>query len=212
MSDMEKSFFDPIKIPPLPTVLSVFAKLIFHFLGHVFWFSGILMLAIMGYHGGYPVIESVFDGVISFRAILPPALPIEVPAMVQEVATGLIRLMVVAFGLAMAALFAGGILVLALSIAGAVLSLPIHLARWLRAIFAEPVRPLPRPQEQPEGLDCSVATQRANAAEGDEPSLDWVRDAGAWTMRTLKQAHLFGKEAMARAKDLLNQPPTAPRF
>lgn len=204
IKDMDKSFFAPIRIPPLSTALSIPVKLIFHFLGHVFWFSGIFVLIILGYHGAFPVIDNMMVDVISFQTILPPFAPVEVSAVTAEAVLGLLRLMVLSFGLAIVVLAAGAVTLLALSILRGVVFMPAQLVRWMRTP-TKSVEPLPPPAEQREALDWDAAVNRAQSSQTDPPSLDWVRDAGAWTGKALKKAQVLGKRAIARAQAALNR-------
>ncbi|MEM7056569.1 MAG: hypothetical protein AAF557_03205 [Pseudomonadota bacterium] len=161
-----------------------------------------MMLAIMGYHGGYPVIESLTGGEISFRALLPPFEPMEVSAFTAGAALGLLRLMALSFSLAIGAFFAGGAVLLVLSI---VLAVPFRLVCWIRSVSV-PKEPSLQPKDQPEQLDWAAAVDRAKDNTGLPPSYNWAREAGAWTGRTIKKVRNLRERIVAKVSEQL--PPT----
>lgn len=113
---MEKTLYDPIQIPPLSKSFSVLAKLIFHFLGHVFWFSAMLLLIIMAVHGAFPLTDDLLQGALEFRSVVPPFDAVDVSPVVHEAVLGLMRLMAVSIATAIAAVLVGGALLMVLSL------------------------------------------------------------------------------------------------
>lgn len=210
--DMDRTFYDPIQIPPLSQSFSVLAKLIFHYLGHVFWFSGILLLIIMAVHGVVPLTDNLLDGSLAFRSLMPPFVPVEVPMIVHDATLGLMRLMAVSMAGAFVALFAAGIILLLLSVIAAVLSVPLTLIRWAIQPAAE--RPAPKPVHatpKPQRPDWGTALAEERRAQEGPDLTELARAAGAWTGRRLHQARKLGRSIATAAAKASSAAPVPPR-